>query len=174
MASGNGAVHIAFGVTMPKPLDLVLRVLWQYMVMCPEFRANLTVNPDEDALAQDLRKIGEVFKVMVESKEVRTAVAEYLKEFVASSKSYDITKLIADDVHYQIVPGIKLAKKNGKTLLGKGKTWVEVPEGLEEPIAWVLERDEVTEQSLSAAFSAMDKGAVAELIGNLRSMSVLR
>jgi len=174
LASANGAIHIAFGVTMPKALDLLSSVLWRHIVMNPEFRADLPVRPDATALAGALARIGDSFATMLGRDDVRAAVAALLRDFPMPTQGYDIAALIAQDVRFEVAPGIRLAAKDGRTLLGKDKTWVEVPAGLERPIAWVLGRTEVTEAALGAAFSAMSRDQVRELVGNLRSMNVLR
>jgi hypothetical protein len=72
-----------------------------------------------------------------------------------------------------VATGIRLEKKHDKTLLGSGRKWVEVPAGLESPIAWVLQQKDITETGLGAAYSSMNRDEVTELIGNLRAMNVL-
>jgi hypothetical protein len=142
--------------------------------MNPAFRADLPVRPDRETLARELGKIGDAFRTMVDSAEVQAAVGAMLRDFAKPAAVYDIAGLIAQDVRYAVTPGVRLAAKDGKTLLGKDRTWVEVPQGLEAPIAWVLGRTAVTESALGAAFSAMSREQVKELVGNLRSMNVLR
>src|SRR3546814_20325604 len=53
LASENGALHIAFGVTLPKPLDL-LGIIWEAAVQDPELRADLPHRADGEALAKQI------------------------------------------------------------------------------------------------------------------------
>jgi len=172
LASANGTIHLAFGVTMPKPLD-VLSVLWQCAVMNPKLRADLPLKPDSAALADAMRDMGNELRHMAEDAEVQKAVAEMLRQFSSPTGEYDIAALTAEDVQYEVVPGIRLDVKPDRTLLGNGKKWVEVPTGLETPIAWILQQGEISEAALGSAFSGMTPEEVTELIGNLRAMNVL-
>jgi mannose-6-phosphate isomerase-like protein (cupin superfamily) len=172
LASANGAVHVTFGVTMPKPLDL-MSALWQCAVMNPKLRCDLALKPDSTALGNAVRRMGKELQRMTESTDVQNAMAEMLTRFASSSDDYDIAALTAEDVRYLVAPGIRLEKKKDKTLLGNGRKWVEVPAGLESPVAWVLQQKDITETRLGAAYSAMNRAEVTDLIGKLRTMNVL-
>ena len=172
LASANGAVHVAFGVTMPKPLDL-MSTLWHCAVMNPKLRADLPLRSDTAAFGAAVRRMGKELQRMTESAAVQNAMAETLTQFSSPAPDSDIAALTAEEVRYEVATGISLEKKHDKTLLGSGRKWVEVPAGLKSPIAWVLQQKDITETGLGAACSSMNRDEVTELIGNLRAMNVL-
>src|SRR3546814_5887979 len=93
LSSENGALHIAFGVTLPKPLDL-LGIIWEAAVQDPELRADLPHRADGEALAKLLKKMGRKVEAILTSKAARQAAEKAVEAWPYAFKSYDLESRI--------------------------------------------------------------------------------
>ena len=173
LASSNGTIHIAFGVTVPKPLD-VLPLIWEAAIASPLMRAYLPVTSDGPALARALEDLGGELARLLTSPEIRKAAVDAAgTSFRPKSENYDVAGLVSAGPVYRVDPTISVVEQAGKQLLSNGREATEIPAGFDEPVRWVVNRQEVTEGALVAAFPMINPSLIVDLIGKLRAMGVL-
>ncbi len=173
LASSNGAIHISFGVTLPKPLD-VLSLIWEAAIASPSMRAYLPVKSGKSALARALEDMGSELTRLLTAPEIRDAAVHTMgPSFRSEAETYDVAELVSTGPVYCVASGISVVKQAGQELISNGREATEIPAGLNEPVRWVVDRREITEDALAAAFPRMDRSLVADLIGKLRAMKVL-
>ena len=172
LASQNGSVHIAFGVTMPKMLDL-LTPLWEAAIASPKMRANLPLKPSGETLAEALREAGEEFKRLAQSPQFLRLAERMLAGWHYDNDYLDLESLLEGDPSYKVNKSIQFTKVKGKPVLAHGKDGVEVPPDILDQVAWVMGRDSMSEGELAQAFPAMGAGERSAFIGNLVRMNVL-
>ncbi len=173
LASQNGSVHIAFGVTMPKMLDL-LSAMWEAAVVSQKMRANLPLKPDSETLSKSLEEMGDELKRLTRAPQFLRMAEEILATFGYDNAYLDLESLVKQDPRYQVNSEIRLTQVKGKSVLAHGKEGVEVPANIIPQVAWVMGREDMSDADLAQAFPAMDGKARQEFISNLLRMNVLR
>ncbi|MEJ1995089.1 MAG: cupin domain-containing protein [Limibacillus sp.] len=173
LASQNGAVHIAFGVTMPKMIDL-LTPLWEASVSSAKMRADLPVKPDIEQLSRILSDMGDELKRISQSPQMLRMCETLLAGFGYENDYLDLESLLEGETSYKVNGDIRFTKVQGKPVLARGKEGVEVPGEMVEQVAWVMGREQMRDSDLAHAFPAMADSERQEFIGSLLRMNVLR
>ena len=176
LASENGAIHIAFGVTLPKPLDL-LPIIWDAAFKTPWMRADLPRDMEPAALKEILAKMGEVIAGALNSAGARQAATTAIETWPYTFKSYDLENLVTaeagDEVRYAVSKRVKVTRHEGRPYLSDGSQQVEIPGDVAPQVSFIMARDSVTESALRAEFPEMSEAAVAELLRNMKSMRAI-
>ncbi|NIA68203.1 hypothetical protein HBA54_06325 [Pelagibius litoralis] len=180
LASANGAIHIAFGVTLPKPLDL-LPIIWDAAIKNPWMRADLPRDMAPAELKDALGKMGEAIAGALSSEGARKVAAAALENWPYAFKGYDLARLVdaesgeqtQDDTSYAVSKQVKITRHNGKPYLSDGKQQVEVPGDVARQVDFIMGCERFTEASLRAAFPEMSDAAVTELLRNMKSMRAI-
>ena len=191
LASENGALHIAFGVTLPKPLDL-LGIIWEAAVLDPELRADLPHKADGEALGRLLKKMGKKVEQILAGKAARQAAVTAVEAWPYAFKSYDLvnqvkipcapapqssphsaTQKAAQGGNYRVSKTVRVVQQNGRALLTDGKQHVEVPQDIASQVSFIMSRETVSAGLLKQQFPEMTEAAVAELIQNMKAMRAI-
>lgn len=172
LASDNGAIHIAFGVVMPKFLDL-LPILWEAAVHSSVMRSDLPVQPGAMALEKAMEQMGQEMKKIAGSNAVRKAAEAALAAYSPPRNDYDIGALTRSEPVYVVTPGIAVRNAGGKTLLHDGSQGMEIPAGIAPLVSWVVSRDELTMSELAAAFPALGDDTRQDLLQKLGGMGIV-
>ncbi|GAB4393320.1 MAG: hypothetical protein Tsb0032_12290 [Kiloniellaceae bacterium] len=185
LASQNGALHIAFGVTLPKPLDL-LGIIWEAAVLDPELRADLPHKADAAALGRLLKKMGGKVETILASKAARDAAVKAVQDWPYAFKSYDLESRVktpceptsvpqtaTEGESFQVSKKVRVVEQNGRPILTDGKQHVEVPPGIASQVSFIMSRDTVSAATLRSQFPEMSEAAVAELIQNMKAMRAI-
>ena len=126
LASRNGAVHIAFGITYMKPLDL-FQYYWEEYIIDEYFRSDIKeINSKED-MEKIHEKISTEFKRIFNNKKLFEHSINYFKSFPYNIINYDIEKIVDNGVEYEISPSISLIENGEKLLLASAKNKVPIP-----------------------------------------------
>ncbi|MEO3428075.1 cupin domain-containing protein [Pelagibius sp. CAU 1746] len=188
LASENGALHIAFGVTLPKPLDL-LGIIWEAAVLDPELRADLPHKADDEALGKLLKKIGKKAEQILAGKAARQAAVKAVEDWPYEFKSYDLVNQVkipcapalarqtsqaaGAGESYRVSKTVRVVQQNGRPVLTDGKQHVEVPGDIASQVSFIMSRDTVSAAALKSQFPEMTEAAVAELIQNMKAMRAI-
>ncbi len=180
LASQNGALHIAFGVTMPKALDL-LGIIWEAAVQDPEMRADLPHRADGETLAKLLKKMGRKVDAILSSKAAQQSAARAVADWPYAFKSYDLERRLgsaapapeAEAGAYKVSKTVRMVQQNGRPILTDGKQHVEVPRDIATQVRFIMGRDSVSAEALQSQFPEMSEAAVAELIRNMKAMRAI-
>ncbi|MEQ8354972.1 MAG: cupin domain-containing protein [Kiloniellaceae bacterium] len=178
LASEDGALHIAFGVTLPKPLDL-LGIIWEAAVQEPDLRADLPVKADGAALAKVLKMMGGKIDKILASKAAETAAVEAVEFWPYAFKSYSLESRLGtatpggDRSAFRVSRSVRLVQQNGRPILTDGKQHVEVPRDIANQVRFIMGRETVDADALQDAFPEMTEVAVAELIENMKAMRAI-
>jgi len=182
LASENGALHIAFGVTLPKPLDL-LTIIWEAAVQDPALRADLPRKADGEMLGKLLKQMGKKVGAILGSKAAQQAAAQAVHDWPYAFKSYDLESRIktpcapaakpAGSGSYRVSKTVRVVQQNGRPILTDGKQHVEVPRDIASQVRFIMSRDSVSVAALKQQFPEMSETAVAELIQNMKAMRAI-
>lgn len=172
LASENGAIHIAFGVVMPKYLDL-LPILWEAAIHSSLMRSDLPTKPGAMALEKALENMGRELKSLVVGGAFKKAAETALAGYSPSRQDYDVTGLTRSEPVYMVTPGMSVRQSGGKTVLTDGSQGVEIPGGIAPLVSWVVNRKEMTMGDLAAAFPAIGDAARRDLVQKLGTMGIV-
>jgi len=177
LASEDGAMHIAFGVTMPKALDL-LGIIWEAAVQDPELRADLPVKADGPALAKVLKKMGGKIDKIMASTAAQDSALKAVEAWPYPFKSYNIEARLSTASapaagSFRVSRSVRLVQQNGRPILTDGKQHVEVPRDVARQVRFIMGRETVSAAALQEAFPEMSEIAVAELIENMKAMRAI-
>jgi bifunctional lysine-specific demethylase and histidyl-hydroxylase MINA len=181
LASQNGALHIAFGVTLPKALDL-LGIIWEAAVQDPEMRADLPHGADGETLAKLLKKMGRKVDAILSSKAARQSAAKAVADWPYAFKSYDLEGRLetpcapaarSEGESYRVSKAVRMVQQNGRPILTDGKQHVEVPRDIATQVRFIMSRDSVSAETLQSQFPEMSEAAIAELIRNMKAMRAI-
>lgn len=182
LASQNGAIHIAFGVTLPKPLDL-LGIIWEAAVHDPWMRGDLPREMDAKSLAKVMKTMGRTVNDLLTAAPAARAAEAAVKSWPYAFKSYDLESRIgkppaatagsAGGDSYRVSKKVRLVQQQGRAILTDGKQQVEVPPAIARQVGFIMSRDTVDSAALRAAFPQMSDAAVAELIDNMKAMRAI-
>jgi hypothetical protein len=182
LAAENGALHIAFGVTMPKALDL-LGIIWEAAVQDPELRADLPRKPDGATLEKLLQTMGSKVADILSSQAAVRSAAQAVESWPYAFKSYDLESRIGrpcapapskrDDESYRVSRKVRVVQRNGRPVLTDGRQHVEVPRDVARQVDFIMGRETVSAEALKSEFPEMSEAAVAELIENMKAMRAI-
>lgn len=180
LASENGAIHIAFGVTLPKALDL-LPMVWDAAVKNAWMRADLPRHMEPAVLKETLAKIGEAIAGSLNSAGARHVAAKAIESWPYAFKSYDLENLVAAEgveqpsaeARYAVSKQVRVTQRDGRSYLSDGAQQVEIPADVALQVNFIMTRESVTEAALRAEFPGMSEAAVAELFRNMKSMRAI-
>jgi ribosomal protein L16 Arg81 hydroxylase len=173
MATSDGTIHIAFGVTHVIGLD-VLDMVQATVVNDVEFRRNMPL-PEEgqEAVAAWLEKLGERVAELLRSPDAVQGMIGFQREFRYPRGGITLPVQPPGRRYRLSAKDLSVVQKDGQWLLAGGKRAVPIPPGHEEVVSWVLARPGFNEESLAEAFPLMERPALQKTLEALEGMKVI-
>ncbi len=172
LASGNGAIHIAFGVTRMKPVDL-FEPIWTKMMMEDWIRGDMAPDMSGQDIAKLFDKFAETVKSYGKDKAVMKSFQQRLAAWPMHEDDIDITPLLGEDIRYQVSKAVKIALKNNKPHLTDGKKFMELSADMAKALNHVLTQNFITSTGLVTALG-YDAAQADDLLATLKRMGVIR
>ena len=173
LASKNGAIHVAFGLTYFKPIDL-MSSLWEKFVLNDFMRQDIQLNPKKNDLRLILDKFSKRIADIITSEETLEILNANIKNWPYKIKEYSIKSLVLEGVRYDVDKSVRFEKKDNKSFLISGKNSVEVPKQYCDLTQYILDREFVTDRLIFTEFKTTSKEIITECIENLTNMKVLK
>ena len=137
-------------------------------------RAYLPIREGGAVLARALENMGAELTGLLGTPETQDAATRVLGlADHPAVETYNVGEMVSAGPVYRVAAGLSVVQQAGRELLSNGRDAVEIPPGLNQPVRWVVNRPEITEASLAAAFPGLDQSSIEDLMGKLRAMSVL-
>lgn len=174
LATSEAVIHIAFGLTAPIGLD-VLSMLFEAAVDDPLFRHALP-NPERDgpaAFAKRLDELGDRLKALARNPGFVQPAEAAVRAFRYNRDNFDLPGDAAVATWQVAKDRFRLTQAQGRWVLVEGRQGIPVPGGLEEKLAWVLDRSTFAEADLAEAFPALAQAERRKLLGDLAAMQVI-
>ena len=109
LASKNGAIHIAFGLTYFKPIDLV-SVLWEKIILNDYMRGDINTNANKHELKKILSKISEQFELIINNDETSNILQSSIKNWPYEIENYALKDVVSEGKRFYVSKGISLEK----------------------------------------------------------------
>jgi len=173
LASKNGAIHVAFGLTYFKPIDL-MSSLWEKFILNNFMRKDVQLNSNKNDLRIILNKFSKEISDILTSEETLEILDINIKNWPYKIKEYSIKSLVLDGIKYDVDKSVRFEIKDNKAFLISGKNSVEVPKQYCELTQYILDREFVTDRLIFTEFKNATKEIIKECIENLKNMNVLK
>lgn len=173
LATSDGTIHIAFGVTYVTGMD-ALDMLWDMAVGEPAFRRNMPRSTeDSDTVAEWLADLGHRLADFTQDREAVQAIRRHQAQFRYARGGIRLPVAPSSKQFRLNARDLTVEQRDGKWRLSGGKGSVPIPEGMEEPVSWIVSRSAFSEAELRDAFPSLVDPARRELIDALRGMKVI-
>lgn len=173
MATSDGTIHIAFGVTHVIGLD-VLEMVRATVVDDVEFRRNMP-RPEEGeaATAAWLGALGDRINTLLHGPEATQGMVEFQRDFRYPRGGVKLPVRPPGRRFRLAAKGLSVVQQDDKWLLSGSKGSVPIPPGEEAVVTWVIARPGFTEGELGEAFPDRDASGFGKLLDDLTGMKVI-
>ena len=173
LASQNGAIHIAFGLTNFKSID-AMTSLWQNFILNEFMRSDINVNANKEELQSFLKKLSNELNNVINSKKALDVVTNSIQNWTYNMKAYSVKKIVSDGATYFIDNSINFEIKENKPYLTSLKGSVQIPDKFKNIIAYILKQETVNERSLRNQFKNVSGDILTECLDSLKNTNVIK
>ena len=173
LASKNGALHIAFGLTYFKSID-VMTNLWENFVLNEFMRTDININANKDQLQSMLKNLSNELNDIINSKEALDIITNAVNNWTYKMQGYSIKNIVSSGPTYLIDNSIKFETKENKPYLTSPKGSVQIPDKFKDLIAYIMQQEVVNVKSLKDEFKGISSDVIGECLDSLKKMSVIK
>ena len=172
LASKNGAIHVAFGLTYFKPIDLITSI-WEKFILNEFMRNDIDRNLNNETKKNMLTQLSKQISNIINTDETLNILDSQIKNWPYKIRDYSIKDLVLEGVTYEISKLVKLQKKGDQSFLISGNNHVAIPNKYQKLTEFILNREFVSEKLLFAEFKNTPDNIIYECLENLKNMRVL-
>ena len=172
LASKNGAMHIAFGLTYFKPIDLIT-VIWEKFILNDFMRQDIDQNQSKHEFKNTLRKLSTEIENILNKEETNELAFNIMKNWSYNFKSYSLNKIISEGKKYKVSKTVKIEKIGKIAFLVSGKDKVEIPNIYLSITEYILTKEYITDDSIRLQFDKLNKKIIDDCIENLNNMKII-
>jgi len=173
LASQNGAIHIAFGLTYFKSID-AMTSLWQNFILNEFMRSDIKVNPNKEELQNLLKKLSNELNNVVNSKEALEVVTNAIQNWTYKMQAYSIKNIVSEGSTYLIDNSIKFETRENKSYLTSLNGNVQIPDKFKNIVAYILKQESINEKNLRDQFKGVSGNIITECLDSLKNMKVIK
>lgn len=177
LASSDGAIHLAFGLTHVIGID-VLTLLFEQAMSDPLFRTNAPLpEAGPEGRRRWLEEIADRLREITKSDALADNLEAYRETFRYYRGGFDLPadalEKKADERFGVIVSSLEVVNTEGKFVLQSAKGSVPIPDELADPISWVITNGNFSTEELAAAFPQLTSDVRDKLISSLTAMKAI-
>ena len=172
LASKSGAIHIAFGLTYFKSIDLI-SLLWEKFVTSDFIRKDIKQNASKEQLKEHLKTLSKELEAIINKEEITDIVYENIKKWPYTIKEYSLRNLISEGRKYTVSKIIKIIKTGNQSFLTNGKDKVDIPDNYLEITSFILKHETITTNLIVSKFNKSSRQEIDECIAQLNNMKVI-
>ena len=172
LASKNGAIHIAFGLTYFKPIDLI-SVLWEKFILNDYMRGDINTNANKHELKKILSKISEQFELIINNDETSNILQSSMKNWPYEIENYALKDVVSEGKRFYVSKGISLEKTKTDLFLTNGKDKVKVPENFCTLTEYIISEEYFTLKSICENFPKISEKTITECVNSLKNMKIV-
>jgi ribosomal protein L16 Arg81 hydroxylase len=173
LASKNGAIHIAFGLSYFKPIDM-MTTLWEKFIINDFMREDIGIRPSENEVKKLLQRLSNELSNVINSEEAVNDVTKNIKQWPYQIKNFSLKSLLSEGPVYFVDKSVKLEKSKNKSFLKSPKAMVEIPQKFETIIEFLLRHETINKNKIKNEFKNISNDIIDECIENLKKMSVIK
>lgn len=172
LASENGAIHVAFGLTYFKPIDLMSGI-WEKFILNQFMRSDIKSNSSKEELKNTLNKFSKEIEKIIDTDETLEILENNIKNWPYPIKEYSIKNLVSEGLRLDVSKSVKFHRRDNKSFLKSDNNEVLIPNQFEKLTEFILKKEYITEKLLTLEFKNIPKKDILECIKSLKNMKVL-
>ena len=171
LASKNGAIHIAFGITYMKPLDL-FQYYWENYIVNEYFRSDVKeLNSISDVKELHTKIVNELDKI-INSRNLYEHSLEFFQNWPYKLVGYDIENIVNEGVQYKVSDKITISVEGSKLFLVDEKHKVPVPDKFKEVMKFTFDKKTISFKILKNSFPNLKDEILDEFLNAMKNMNV--
>ena len=171
LASKNGAIHIAFGITYMKPLDL-FQYYWENFIVNDYFRSDVReLNSINDVKKLHSKIVNELNKI-INNEGLYEHSLKFFKNWPYKLVGYDIEKIVNEGVQYKVSDKISISEEGSKLFLVSEKHKVPVPDQFIEIMKFTFDEKTISFKILKSKYPNLTDETVDEFLNAMKNMKI--
>ena len=171
LASKNGAIHIAFGITYMKPIDL-FQYYWENYIVNDYFRSDVReLNSINDVKELHSKIVNELNKI-INNEGLYEHSLKFFKNWPYKLVGYDIEKIVNEGVQYQVSDKISISEEGSKLFLVSEKHKVPVPDQFIKITKFTFGEKIVSFKILKSKYPNLTDETVDEFLNAMKNMKI--
>ena len=172
LASKSGSIHIAFGLTYFKPIDL-MGVIWEKLILNDFMRTDFNKNSTKENLKNNLKTISKELEKIIDNDQTKEVLFDSIQKWPYKIKNYSLNHIVLEGRKYKVSKSIKIEKNGLQTYLTNGKDKVIIPKDYLDLTTYILKQDFITFNSVKSNFKNLPENTLKKAIENLENMKVI-
>ena len=172
LASKSGSIHVAFGLTYFKPIDL-MSLLWDNMINSNYMRKDIDKSSTKQDLKNHLKSIALELEKVICTDENTEIFYDSINKWPYKFKNYSLNNIISEGRKYKVSKLVKIEKKGNNTFLTDGNNKVLIPSEYLEVTNFILKKDFVTDHLINSNFKHLSKTIIIDCLKKLNDMKVI-
>ena len=171
LASKSGAIHIAFGITYLKPIDII-QFIWEELIINSYLRSDIREIKNKKGISEINKNISKQLNNIFSDDKLLEPILDYYNNWPYKLTDYNIENIVKEGVQYEISNLISLVKQNDKLLLSNSKNAVEVPAKFKNLVEFSFEQKIVSRKNIKEKFSNISEEEISEFVNSMKQMKV--
>ena len=172
LASKSGSIHIAFGLTYFKPIDL-LSLMWEKFVISDCMREDFDKNSTKKELKNHLKKLSIELAKIIDNDQTVEILSENIKKWPYHIQGYNLNNIVKEERKFKVLKSIKIEKKGLETFITNGKNAVLIPKEYEDITRYIFKQEYITYNLINDKFNNLSEQKIRDCIEKLNNMKVL-
>ena len=172
LASKSGSIHIAFGLTYFKPIDL-MGVIWEKLILNDFMRTDFNKNSTKENLKNNLKTLSKELEKIIDNDQTKEVLFDSIQKWPYKIKNYCLNHIVLEGRKYKVSKSIKIEKNGLQTYLTNGKDKVIIPKDYLDLTIYILKQDFITFNSVKSNFKNLPENTLKKAIENLENMKVI-
>ena len=171
LASKNGAIHIAFGITYMKPLDL-FQYYWENYIINEYFRTDIRELNSIDQVKETHSKITNELNKIINNRDLYEHSLKFFQNWPYKLVGYDIEKIVTEGVQYQVSEKISISEEGNKLFLVNEKHKVPVPNQFLEITKFTFNKKIISFKILKNNYPNVTDETLDEFLSAMKKMKI--
>ena len=172
LASKSGSIHIAFGLTYFKPIDL-MAIMWEKLILSDFMRKDFNINSTKENLKINLKTLSKELEKIIDNDQTKEVLFDSIQKWPYKIKNYSLNHIVLEGRKYKVSKSIKIEKNGLQTYLTNGKDKVMIPKDYLDLTKFILKQEFITFNSVKSNFTNLPENILKEAIENLENMKVI-
>ena len=172
LASKSGSIHIAFGLTYFKPIDL-MGVIWEKLILNDFMRTDFNKNSTKENLKNNLKTLSKELEKIIDNDQTKEVLFDSIQKWPYKIKNYSLSHIVLEGRKYKVSKSIKIEKNGLQTYLTNGKDKVIIPKDYLDLTTYILKQEFITFNSVKSNLKNLSENTLKEAIENLENMKVI-
>ena len=168
LASKSGSIHIAFGLTYFKPIDL-MGVIWEKLILNDFMRTDFNKNSTKN----NLKTLSKELEKIIDNDQTKEVLFDSIQKWPYKIKNYSLNHIVSEGRKYRVSKLIKIEKNGLQTYLTNGKDKVMIPKDYLDVTTYILKQEFITFNSVKSNLKNLPENTLKKAIENLENMKVI-